>query len=481
MNTPVRVRFAPSPTGLMHLGSVRTALYDYLMAKKSNGSFILRIEDTDQTRFVEGSIENLIESLNILGIHCDEGPEIGGEYGPYIQSQRLDLYYQYVNELLEKGHAYHCFCTKEEIEAHRQKQMELKLNPQYSGKCRSLTSEEIKAKIDAGLPYVIRLKMPNDRSFSFFDRIRGQVEIESSLVDDQVILKSDGFPTYHLAAVVDDHLMKITHVLRGEEWLPSTPKHIFLYECFGWTAPEWVHLPLLLNTDRSKLSKRHGDFSVQNYLNMGYLKESIVNFVALLGWHSAEDRELYTLEELVDEFSIERVNKSGAIFDITKLEWMNGWYMRNLDPSYIAHCAKPFFEKAGIKIDDQEKFLKVIKTARDYAGTLVQLVDFGKPYYQVLCFNDEDKEILTKDSSVRLMNWFRVKLSQKDSWDKEELTHLVKEGMSELGIKGKDYYFPMRLSLFGTCHGPDIPTLVDNLGTQDTIKRLDEALSIINV
>ncbi|MBP7563529.1 MAG: glutamate--tRNA ligase [Candidatus Cloacimonetes bacterium] len=479
MSQPVRVRFAPSPTGLMHLGNVRTALYDYLMAKRTNGQFILRIEDTDQTRYVEGSVENLIESLKILGIHCDEGPEIGGNFGPYIQSQRLDIYHQHIQQLLDKGHAYHCFCTKEEIEEHRQKQMELKLNPQYSGKCRNLTPEEVQAKKDAGLPYVIRLRMPDDRSFTFQDAIRGQVEIESSLIDDQVILKSDGFPTYHLAAVVDDHLMEITHVLRGEEWLPSTPKHIYLYECFGWNPPQWVHLPLLLNTDRSKLSKRHGDFSVQNYLNMGYLKESIVNFVALLGWHSADDRELYTLEELVNEFSIERVNKSGAIFDITKLEWMNGWYMRNLDVSYIAHEAKPFFAKAGIDISNQEKYLKVIKTAREYAGTLVQLIDFSKMYYQPVQYQPEDIELFKKESSTRLINWYRVKLHSQSNWTKEDLTHMVKEGMTELGIKGKDYYFPLRTALYGSAHGPDIPTLIDNLGLTESIKRFDYILTEI--
>lgn len=478
MDKPVRVRFAPSPTGMLHLGGVRTALYDYLLAKKTNGTFILRIEDTDQARYVEGSVENLIESLKILGIQFDEGPEIGGKFGPYFQSQRLDIYNKYVQELLDKGVAYHCFCTKEEIEEMRNAQIEKKLNPQYSGKCRSLTKEQVAEKIAQGAPYVIRLKMPNDRSFAFEDFIRGNVEIDSSLIDDQVILKSDGFPTYHLAAVIDDHLMEISHVLRGEEWLPSTPKHIFIYESLGWTPPKWVHLPLLLNTDRSKLSKRHGDFSVENYLKMGYLKEAIVNFVALLGWHSAEDRELYTLKELTEEFSIERVNKAGAIFDITKLDWMNGWYIRNLDVSLIAHEAKPFFEKAGIHISDQTKYLKCVKTATDYGATLIQLVEHAKAYYFDLKFNDEDKEMLNNDNAKKVLNWFRIKLSALSSIDKEHLSKLVKEGMAELGIKGKDYYIPLRLSMFGSAHGPDIPTIIDNLGLAEAIKRLETAISL---
>jgi len=478
MDNPVRVRFAPSPTGMLHLGGVRTALYDYLLAKKTNGTFILRIEDTDQTRYVEGSVQNLIDSLKILGIQFDEGPEIGGKYGPYIQSERLAIYNKYVQELLDKGVAYHCFCTKEEIDAMRAEQMEKKQNPQYNGKCRCLSKEEVESKKAQGLPYVIRLKMPSDRAFAFEDFIRGHVEIDSSLIDDQVILKSDGFPTYHLAAVIDDHLMEISHVLRGEEWLPSTPKHIFIYESLGWTPPKWVHLPLLLNTDRSKLSKRHGDFSVQNYLNMGYLKESIVNFVALLGWHAAEDRELYTLEELTKEFSIDRVNKAGAIFDITKLEWMNGWYIRNLDISYIAHEAKPFFEKAGIDIHDQTKYLKCVKTATDYGSTLAGLVDHAKAYYQNPEFNDEDQELLKKDATKRVLNWYRVKLRGLTAINKDDLAPLVKEGMTELGIKGKDYYFPLRLAMFGACHGPDIPTIIDNLGLNESIHRLDQALEI---
>ncbi len=478
MDKPIRVRFAPSPTGMLHLGGVRTALYDYLMAKSTGGKFILRIEDTDQSRYVEGSVENLIESLQKLGIHFDEGPIIGGNYGPYFQSQRLDIYQGYVDELIKKGVAYHCFCSKEELDQMRQTQQENNLTTKYNGKCRSLTQEEIDKKISEGLPYVIRLKMPENRSFSIEDYIRGHVEIDSSLIDDQVILKTDKFPTYHLAAVIDDHLMEISHVLRGEEWLPSTPKHIFIYENLGWTPPIWVHLPLLLNVDRSKLSKRHGDFSVDNYLKMGYLKESIINFVALLGWHSADDRELYTLEELTKEFSLQRVNKAGAIFDITKLDWMNGMYMRSLDLGYIADEAEKYFLEKDFDLSDRTKYLKVIEDSRGRVSTLPQMTEHASHYYIDLVISEEDQLILVKESSKAVLNWYLNLLTQNESLTKEQTAEAVKKGMVELAIKGKDYYAPIRIALFGSAHGPDIPTLIDVLGFELTIDRLKKALAL---
>lgn len=476
MDKKVRVRFAPSPTGMLHLGGVRTALYDYLVAKSMGGQFILRIEDTDQTRYVEGSVENLIQSLQKLGIQFDEGPVIGGNYGPYFQSERLPIYHKYVDELIEKGVAYYCFCSKEELDEMRQYQQENNLTTKYNGKCRNLSQEEVSDKLAQGLPYVVRLKMPENRSFAIEDYIRGHVEIDSSLIDDQVILKSDKFPTYHLAAVIDDHLMEITHVLRGEEWLPSTPKHIFIYENLGWTPPIWVHLPLLLNVDRSKLSKRHGDFSVDNYLKMGYLKEAIVNFVALLGWHSAEDRELYTLDELTNEFSLERVNKAGAIFDITKLDWMNGMYMRSLDLNYIADEAEKYFLAEGFDISDKAKYLKVVEDSRGRFSTLPQMMEHARKYYYELEISDDDLVVLQKDSSKAIMRWYLDLLSHNTSLTKEEMADQVKKGMSDLGIKGKDYYAPLRIALFGTAHGPDIPTLIDTLGIDKTLQRLQKAL-----
>ena len=339
----VRVRFAPSPTGFLHIGGLRTALYNYLFARKEKGTFILRIEDTDQSRIVPGAIENLIVSLHNLGLDFDEGPGKEGSFGPYIQSQRLNLYQKQAQILLEKGFAYPCFCSSETLTNMRKEQQEKGEFVKYDRRCLALSKTEIERKIAAGEKYVIRLKIPDNRKFSFFDLIRGEVEMDSSQSDDQVLLKSDGFPTYHLASVVDDHFMQISHIIRGEEWLSSTPKHIFLYECLGWKAPKWVHLPLILNPDRTKLSKRMNDVSVDNYLAKGYLREAIVNFVALLGWHPADDRELFTLEELCDVFSLKRVNKANAIFDLAKLDWMNGHYLRSLPLEEIALRCKPLF------------------------------------------------------------------------------------------------------------------------------------------
>ncbi|MDD4155193.1 MAG: glutamate--tRNA ligase [Candidatus Cloacimonetes bacterium] len=474
MNDKVRVRFAPSPTGYLHLGGLRTALYNYLLAKKYNGTFILRIEDTDQTRFVEGSVDNLINSLVSLGIDFDEGPYKESDCGPYFQSQRLEIYHKYVNQLIEQGDAYYCFCTKEELDTMRAEQQANKLTTKYNGKCRNLSKEQVKQKLADNEPYVVRMKIPDDKIFNFNDLIRGQVEIASELVEDQVILKADGFPTYHLAAVVDDHLMEISHVLRGEEWLYSTPKHIFLYEAFKWETPKWVHLPLLLNTDRSKLSKRHGDFSVKNYLNKGYLKEAIINFVALLGWHAAEDRELYTLDDLSEEFSIERISKSGAIFDITKLDWMNGWYIRNLDIAYIGELCKPYFDDEDIDISNKQKYHKVLVRARDQITNLTQITEHSRMFYNDIQLSNEFLEIVNSEDSQKVLNWYLERLNQIDlnSWIKENLTVISKEGIKETGIKGKNYFFPIRLALFGDCHGPDIPMLLDILGKEETINRL---------
>ena len=329
----VRVRFAPSPTGYLHVGGLRTALYNYLFAKKHGGVFILRIEDTDRNRFVDGALESLIRSLENLGLHHDEGPYLDGDtivergdHGPYIQSKRLDMYRHYADELLANGHAYHCFCTSERLEKLRADQTALKQAPRYDKQCLSLSKDEVKRRIEAGEPYVIRLDVAFERGeIVFHDLVRGQVKIHAKDIDDQVLMKSDGFPTYHLANVVDDHLMEISHVIRGEEWLPSTPKHILLYEAFGWEQPEFAHLPLLLNPDKSKLSKRQGDVAVEDYLRKGYLKEALINFVALLGWNPGQGstQEVFSLEELTFAFDINHVHKAGAVFDLRKLDWLD--------------------------------------------------------------------------------------------------------------------------------------------------------------
>ena len=328
INDIPRVRFAPSPTGYLHVGGLRTALYNYLFARNCKGKFILRIEDTDRNRYVPGAVENLISTLSWAGIDYDEGPDKGGEYGPYLQSERLDIYKEHADSLIKNKKAYYCFCSSGRLTSLREKQQKQNLQAMYDKHCLSLSEEEIRYNLSEGLPHVIRLNVEPGKKIKFNDYIRKEIEFSSDVVDDQVLIKTDKYPTYHLANVVDDHLMKITHVIRGDEWLSSTPKHVILYEAFGWEIPIFAHLPLLLNADRSKLSKRQGDVAVEDYKNKGYLKEALVNFVALLGWTAGDNKEYYDINELISKFSLDRVNKSGAVFNIEKLNWLNEEHLR---------------------------------------------------------------------------------------------------------------------------------------------------------
>ena len=328
----VRLRFAPSPTGYLHVGGLRTALFCWLYARKNGGKFIFRLEDTDQKRIFEGAENQLTSMLEWSGIEIDEGPQFGGKYGPYRQSERLEIYDHHIRLLIDQGNAYRCFCTAERLEKLRNEQRKKGHTPRYDGFCRNLSQSASSRRTESGEDYVVRMKIPEvPETMVLNDLIRGSVSIETSQSEDQVIVKSDGFPTYHLAVVVDDYLMKITHVVRGEEWIPSFPKHLLLYRYFGWDPPQFAHLPLILNPDRSKLSKRQGDVAVEDFRNNGYLPESLVNFVAMLGWSPAEEKELFTLPELIREFSFERVNKSGAVFDQEKLNWMNQQYIQKLE------------------------------------------------------------------------------------------------------------------------------------------------------
>lgn len=472
----VRVRFAPSPTGFLHIGGLRTALYDFLFARSLGGKCILRIEDTDRNRYVEGAVENLIESLDKLDLHYDEGPGLGGDYGPYIQSERLELYHQEAERLLQDGHAYRCFCTPETLAEMRSKQQEAKEFVKYDRRCLGLSEEQVKAKLEAGEAYVLRLKMPDDYCFAFDDIIRGQVKMDSSQSDDQVLLKSDGFPTYHLAAVVDDHYMKISHVIRGEEWLSSTPKHIWLYHCLGWEAPQWVHLPLILNQDRSKLSKRMNDVSVDSYLEKGYLKEALINFIALLGWHSADDRELYTLDELCKLFSLQRVNKAGAIFDLTKLDWMNGHYLKELPLETIVQRAIPYFEQAAIELPEEDKLKLMVEAARQRSTLLSEIPEYCRMFIQRPIWGQKELEILKSADSQKVISWFDQNLTAHSSTDASKVDAMVKEALSATGLKAKAFYTPLRLALIGQAHGPDMPSTFAILGVLEAKKRLQKAL-----
>lgn len=466
-----KVRFAPSPTGYLHVGGLRTALFNYLYAKKVGGKVILRIEDTDQNRKVDNAVENLLGSFKKLNIEFDEGPHLESQNGPYFQSKRLSIYKDHIQLLLDNRTAYPCFCTGERLDDLRSKLAAKKEPIKYDRHCLNLAENEINSRME-NEPFVIRMKVPDEEEVVFYDVVRERVAIRCDEIDDQVLIKSDGFPTYHFANVVDDHLMGITHVMRGEEWLPSTPKHVLLYQFFDWKLPKFIHLPLLLNPDKSKLSKRQGDVSVEDYLNKGYLPETLLNFVALLGWHPKDNMELFTLAELEKEFSHKRIHKAGAVFDIEKLNWMNGQYLKNLPIETMMNYAEPVFQSENIDVSDARKFKAVIENARQRSDTIHGMIEHSLPFYTELKYSDEDKNVLQSESSQKVLTYFSEKLAGEPNWDETELKSLVNETGEITGVKGKDLYSPLRLALFGTAHGPDIALLITILGVGAAVNKM---------
>ena len=481
-----RLRFAPSPTGYLHIGGLRTALYNYLFAKHNKGKFILRIEDTDRTRYVEGAIENLIESLNWAGIEYDEGVflEDGklvqkGDYGPYIQSERLDIYKKYVDELIEKGDAYYCFCSKERLDSVREEQKTKGLIPRYDGFCRNLSLEEAQKRIENGEEYVVRLKLPHNKDIKFHDMVRGDIVINTDDMDDQVLLKSDGYPTYHMAVVIDDHLMNITHIVRGEEWLPSTPKHVYLYEVFGWEKPTYVHLPTVLNKDRKKLSKRHGDVSVEDFRAKGYLPEGLVNYLALVGWSPEDNEEIFNMDELIEKFSFERVSKTGGIFDIDKLDWVNGHHIREYDIDKLTKMSIPYLIESGY-IDE-----KVAEENYDWVKTIIITIQESLsklseiPEKVEIFFNNEIKpedekamEMLKGEQVPNLLNAFKEELSEIEEIDEDFAKTIMKKIQKSTGVKGKNLFMPVRIALTGNSHGPELVNIIYILGKENILKRI---------
>ncbi|MBU4431955.1 glutamate--tRNA ligase, partial [Patescibacteria group bacterium] len=373
-----RTRFAPSPTGYLHLGSLRTVLFGYLMAKSEGGKFFLRIEDTDQKRSVEGAIEGLLDILNWVGLTFDEGPHLGGDYGPYVQTERMDIYKKYLEELLATGKAYYCFCTSERLDAMRAEQQANKLPPRYDRHCRNLSKEDVEKRIAAGEPYVVRHKLPLDGEITVHDELRGDITVQFKEVEDYVLIKSDGIPTYQFASVVDDHTMKTSHVLRAEEWIPSLPKNIQLYNDFGWEPPKFVHMSLTLNKDGGKLSKRQGDVAVEDYRAKGYLQEALINFSALLGWHPKDDQEILTLDEIISKFNYKDMGVKGAIFDLDKLDYYNGYYIRQKPIAELVELCKPFLAE-NLKLTNNsykktDEFLtKVVKSEQERLKKLIEI------------------------------------------------------------------------------------------------------------
>lgn len=506
INKPVRTRFAPSPTGYFHIGNARTALFIYLFAKHYNGAFILRIEDTDQERFAPDSLRDIMESLQWLGIDWDEGPlpnsneqgsrkyKYKGKYTPYIQSERLPIYKTHAQELVEKEGAYYCFCSPERLEELRKNQVAQKMPPMYDGHCRNLTKEEINKKLDQGEKFVIRQKVPREGITAFKDLIRGNIQFENKTIDDSVLLKSDGYPTYHLANVVDDHFMEITHVIRAEEWLPSTPKHILMYQAFGWNLPEFAHLPMVLGPDHSKLSKRHGATAARDYRAQGYLPEAIINFIAFLGWNPGTEEEIFSLEELIKRFSIERVGKAGAVFNIERLDWINGYYIRHSTIEKLTELATPYLEETGlvkkispdqfesekgkINISYIQKVISLEQERLKKISDLPAMVDFffkeNLEYDPSLLVWKKSNPEDTKIRLEMLEKYFNT--LNESEFDRKILEEKVKNWIEENKLGVGDTLWPMRVALSGKDKSPGPFEIAEILEKSEVIKRIQKGI-----
>ena len=475
----VRTRFAPSPTGFMHVGNLRTALYEYLVAKSMGGTFVLRIEDTDQERYVEGAVDVIYNTLKTAGLKHDEGPDIGGDYGPYVQSERKDMYLPYAEQLIKEGKAYRCFCTKERLE----KIQSETVGGGYDRHCRDLPEDEIQRLLDAGTPFVIRQKMPVEGSTTFTDAVFGEITVDNSELQDQILIKQDGYPTYNFANVIDDHTMGITHVVRGSEYLSSTPKYNLLYEAFGWEIPTYIHLPLINGRNEdgtvSKLSKRHGSTGFEDLINEGYLPEAIINYIALLGWCPKDNREIFTLDELCEAFDISGISKSPAVFDYDKLEWFNGEYIKAMTDDQLAEVAKPYFDEAlGGCPTDRLKIAAILKQRTTKLTDIPEKIDFFKElpeYGRELFVNKKSKTDL--ENAPAMLKAVYDELRALPRWDSESI-HDALIGLAEkLGVKNGTVMWPARISVAGKTVTPGgAIEILDILGRDESLKRMETGL-----
>lgn len=475
----VRTRYAPSPTGYMHIGNLRTALYEYLIAKKYNGKFILRLEDTDQERFVEGATEVIYKTLKMAGLKHDEGPDIGGAYGPYIQSERKPLYMEFAKKLVDLGGAYYCFCTKERLASLKEEHDAAGIAHRYDRCCLNLSKEEVENKLANNEPFVIRQKMPDTGSTSFNDVVYGTITVENSVLEDQILLKSDGLPTYNFANVIDDHLMKITHVVRGNEYLSSAPKYNLLYQAFGWEIPTYVHVPLILKASGQKLSKRAGDPSFEDLISMGYLVDAVINFVALLGWSPGTTQEIFSLEELEQAFDIKGISKSPAIFDINKLNWMNGEYIRMLSPEEFHELAKPYYEGAiknkGI---DLKKVSKLLQARTEVLTSIPSQVDFidQLPDYDTGIYVHK-KMKTTEENSLESLKAAVPVLENISDWNEQTIHDSLMSLIQQMGIKNGQMLWPVRTAVTGKEVSPGgAIEMADILGKDETLKRIKKGI-----
>ena len=499
----VRVRIAPSPTGDPHVGTAYIGLFNYAFAKKNNGDFLLRIEDTDRTRFSADSEQQIFDAMHWLGLNYDEGPDVGGAKGPYRQSERFHIYKEYAEKLVEKGEAYYCFCTPERLSKLRERQIAMKQAPGYDRHCRNLTDEEVKQKLAEGVSYVIRLKMPYEGDTVVHDELRGDIVFENSKIDDQVLLKSDGFPTYHLANIVDDYLMEITHVIRAEEWIASTPKHIQLYKAFGWEEPKWYHMPLLRNADKSKISKRKNPVSLNYYVEEGYLKEGLLNFLALMGWSFGGDKEIFSLEEMIENFSFDRISLGGPVFDLVKLGWVNNQHMKLKDLKELTKLALPYFVKAGYyeneDLSDEEftKLMRIVEIGRESAQTLKELPEKSVIYYEddfELPNSEEAENKKERKSIEKLRSSMETEIGKKaidlfvnkistlnENISEEEAIKILNELQEELGERPAAVLMPIRAVLTGKARGADLYTVIGIIGKERTLGRVKKTKEKYNL
>ena len=468
----VRVRIAPSPTGEPHIGNMRTVLFNWLLAKNKGGKFIVRIEDTDRERFVPSSQNKILEGLRWLGLDWDEGPEVGGPHEPYVQSERKELHQKYARELVEKGHGYYCFCSKERLGEMRQEQQKKGGPTRYDRRCREISLSEADKKIAAGERAVVRLKVPLEGKTKWNDLVHGEIEFENSVIDDQILLKSDGFPTYHLAVTIDDHLMDINPVLRADEWIPSTPKQILLYDALGWEIPQFGHLPMVLGPNKAKLSKRHGDTSVLAFRDEGYLPDAILNFIALLGWAYDDKTEIFSREELVEKFSIDKINPSNPVFDRTKLDWMNGVYIRSLSVGELSSMLGGKDEKVVALVQER------MKTLKEFEELTVFFFEEPKVDPKLLIQKgraaEETKEVLSNVKS-QLSN------VTEENWKTKQLEELCRTFVKENpDWNVKDLFMTLRIALTGSKVSPPLFETMEVLGPQKTLQRLQKAVDLLS-
>ncbi|MFP4343294.1 MAG: glutamate--tRNA ligase [Anaerolineales bacterium] len=477
----VRVRFAPSPTGYLHIGNIRTVVFDWLYAQQQDGKLVLRIEDTDRTRYVPGAVDFIKESLRWLGMDWDEGPDVGGEYGPYTQSQRLDIYKKYAEELIDRGWAYRCNCTPERLAQVREEQRAQDQVPMYDGHCRRLPDEAV--SVDE--PHVIRLKVPEEGETMVHDLLRGEVLFDNKLVDDQVLLKSDGFPTYHLAVVVDDHLMEISHVLRGDDWLPSAPKHVLLYEAFGWEPPVFVHVPLVLGPDGKKLSKRHGAVTIDDFRRQGYVPDAVFNFLALLGWApgEGEEQEIFTREELIERFALKRINLASAVFSYDKLDWMNGVYVRQMSEEELLHQLIPFWQDAGLvpspvpaeMFETLEQLVPLVQERLKRLTDVVELTDF---VFVEIDTPEPEKLVgkkMTPEESLEAIRQVQKLFSGLVSFDAESMEPQMRRLAEDLGVKAGQLFSIVRIATSNKRVAPPLFGSLEALGREKSLRRLERA------